>query len=234
MRRTMRVMLTDSGDTVRKFQSVMEKSGVPVGYLSATDRRNGYGKLMYFNIIADTAEYEKAKKACNDEGIGIYLCDDMEVACRLDCSNEFFDTVKGLANRARERHWAQVGGDREVLDFVKSVDSPEDLRVIRDYFGGYFSEREISFFDSRIDILEGKQEQVNEEMASNFRSLHCKVKDLRERAGMTVEQFACYFDIPLRTVKGWEKSGCCPHYLYALMEEKLRMKELLTGRKEEK
>ena len=48
-------------------------------------------------------------------------------------------------------------------------------------------------------------------------------KEIRENSGMSVAEFAKYFDIPYRTVKGWEdKTRKCPDYLLELMEYKLK------------
>ena len=47
-------------------------------------------------------------------------------------------------------------------------------------------------------------------------------KELRERSNMNVPKFAKYFNIPYRTVAGWEaETRSCPTYLLELMEYKL-------------
>lgn len=48
-------------------------------------------------------------------------------------------------------------------------------------------------------------------------------KELRERSGMSRQQFIEYFNIPYRTIQSWELGDRqCPEYLLALMEYKLR------------
>lgn len=48
-------------------------------------------------------------------------------------------------------------------------------------------------------------------------------KELRERSGMSRQQFIEYFNIPYRTIQSWELGDRqCPEYLLTLMEYKLR------------
>jgi DNA-binding transcriptional regulator YiaG len=59
------------------------------------------------------------------------------------------------------------------------------------------------------------------------------IKELRERSGMTRQQFAEYFGIAYRTVQNWELGSessngrQCPEYLLALMEYKLRNENII-------
>ena len=47
-------------------------------------------------------------------------------------------------------------------------------------------------------------------------------KELRERSGMTRQEFMEFFSIPYRTVQSWElEDRQCPKYLLDLMEYKL-------------
>lgn len=47
-------------------------------------------------------------------------------------------------------------------------------------------------------------------------------KELREASGMTCPRFAEYFEIPYRTVKGWDNGEReCPEYLMKLMKYRL-------------
>ena len=49
-----------------------------------------------------------------------------------------------------------------------------------------------------------------------------KVKELREKAGMTQKAFAEQFNIPLRSIENWEGGQRkCPDYLADLMAYKL-------------
>ena len=53
-------------------------------------------------------------------------------------------------------------------------------------------------------------------------------KDLRERSKMNVPKFAKYFNIPYRTVAGWEaETRTCPPYLLELMEYKLKKEGII-------
>ncbi len=58
-------------------------------------------------------------------------------------------------------------------------------------------------------------------------------KELRERSGMTRPKFAEYFEIPYRTVQGWELHGeskegrKCPDYLLKLLEYKLKQEAII-------
>ena len=48
-------------------------------------------------------------------------------------------------------------------------------------------------------------------------------KELRERTGMTRQEFMKYFGIPYRTVQSWELGDrSCPQYVLDLMEYKLK------------
>lgn len=47
-------------------------------------------------------------------------------------------------------------------------------------------------------------------------------KELRERSGMTRQEFMEYFGIPYRTIQSWELGDRkCPQYVLNLMEYKL-------------
>jgi DNA-binding transcriptional regulator YiaG len=47
-------------------------------------------------------------------------------------------------------------------------------------------------------------------------------KELRERSGMNMAEFAAYFEINYRTIQRWEYGERnCPDYLLRLMEYKL-------------
>jgi transcriptional regulator with XRE-family HTH domain len=49
------------------------------------------------------------------------------------------------------------------------------------------------------------------------------VKDLRERHGLTRQQFADLFCIPVRTVQSWELGErACPYYIFRMMDELLQ------------
>ena len=51
------------------------------------------------------------------------------------------------------------------------------------------------------------------------------VKELREAYGLTRQQLAELFCIPLRTVQSWELGErSCPVYLFLMMEELLEVK----------
>lgn len=223
MRRIMRVMFTEYDGSLKedRFRSVARETGIAASYQSSRDRRDGYGMLVYYNIIADTDEWKKLETACKKEGLNICLCDDMEIACKLDCTNEYFEFVMGMAKKARQRMERRLADEREILDFVKLEKDPEHLRIILDSFKGYFSDREQEFFRSRIDILEGRHNEIMDEMTSDFESLHCDVRDLMKKSGMDTVEFASYFQIPVRKVREWEEGGYCPKYLYLLIEEKL-------------
>lgn len=51
------------------------------------------------------------------------------------------------------------------------------------------------------------------------------IKKLREAYGLTRNQLADLFSIPLRTVQSWELGErSCPVYLFLMMEELLKVK----------
>lgn len=53
-------------------------------------------------------------------------------------------------------------------------------------------------------------------------------KELRERSGMNMTEFAAYFGINYRTVQRWEYGERqCPDYLLKLMKYKLEKEGLL-------
>lgn len=53
-------------------------------------------------------------------------------------------------------------------------------------------------------------------------------KELREESGMTVPEFARYFNINPRNVQRWEKGDReCPSYLLELMKYKLEKENLI-------
>ena len=57
-----------------------------------------------------------------------------------------------------------------------------------------------------------------------------KFKELRERSKMNVPAFAKYFNIPYRTVLGWEaETRSCPPYLLELMEYKLKKEGIIDN-----
>lgn len=54
-------------------------------------------------------------------------------------------------------------------------------------------------------------------------------KELREHSGMTFKAFSEYFNIPVRTLQGWEYGERkCPPYLLDLMEYKLRKENIIV------
>lgn len=54
------------------------------------------------------------------------------------------------------------------------------------------------------------------------------IKEMRERAQMSRDEFSEYFGIPKRTIENWEGGQSkCPEYLRKLIEYKLRNEELL-------
>lgn len=56
-----------------------------------------------------------------------------------------------------------------------------------------------------------------------------KFKELRERSEMSVSTFAKYFNIPYRTVLGWQaETRSCPPYLLELMEYKLKKEGIIN------
>lgn len=59
-----------------------------------------------------------------------------------------------------------------------------------------------------------------------------KFKELRERSEMSVSTFAKYFNIPYRTVLGWQaETRSCPPYLLELMEYKLKKEGIIDNEK---
>lgn len=58
-----------------------------------------------------------------------------------------------------------------------------------------------------------------------------KFKELRERSEMSVSTFAKYFNIPYRTVLGWQaETRSCPPYLLELMEYKLKKEGIIEDK----
>jgi DNA-binding transcriptional regulator YiaG len=56
------------------------------------------------------------------------------------------------------------------------------------------------------------------------------VKHLRERFGLTREQFCDAFCIPYRTLQSWELGlRCCPLYVFRMMEMLLELSERTGG-----
>lgn len=52
-------------------------------------------------------------------------------------------------------------------------------------------------------------------------------KELREKSGMNMTEFAKYFGIPYRTVQNWEMGERkCPEYLLELMRYKLEKEKI--------
>ncbi len=53
-------------------------------------------------------------------------------------------------------------------------------------------------------------------------------KELRERSGMTRQEFMEFFGIPYRTIQSWELGDRkCPQYVLDLMEYKLRKENII-------
>lgn len=58
-------------------------------------------------------------------------------------------------------------------------------------------------------------------------------KELRQKSGMTQQQFADYFEIPKRTVEDWERGARkCNAYLLDLMEYKLKKENIIVIEKD--
>ncbi len=95
-----------------------------------------------------------------------------------------------------------------------------------------------------IRLVDGKKSENGYTLANGYGEcaslktadlVFTKIKDLRRAAGFTQKEFADYFDLPLRTLQGWESEGRSspPDYLLKLFEYKLRNENLLTGEVEE-
>lgn len=55
-------------------------------------------------------------------------------------------------------------------------------------------------------------------------------KELRQRSGMNMSQFAKYFNIPYRTIQDWEyEKRKCPAYVLDLMQYKLENEQKNKG-----
>ena len=55
------------------------------------------------------------------------------------------------------------------------------------------------------------------------------LKELREQAKMSRNDFGEYFNIPYRTIQNWELGVReCPEYLLKLMEYKLKNEKLIS------
>ena len=53
-------------------------------------------------------------------------------------------------------------------------------------------------------------------------------KELRERSGMSRQEFMDYFGIPYRTIQSWELGDRkCPKYLLELMQYKLEHEKII-------
>lgn len=62
-----------------------------------------------------------------------------------------------------------------------------------------------------------------------------KIKDLREKTGMSRKEFCEYFDIPYRTVTEWERdTRHAPDYVVRLLEYYIRMENLLKKDEDDK
>lgn len=55
-------------------------------------------------------------------------------------------------------------------------------------------------------------------------------KELRQKSGMNMSQFAKYFNIPYRTIQDWEyEKRKCPPYVLNLMQYKLENEQKKKG-----
>lgn len=55
-------------------------------------------------------------------------------------------------------------------------------------------------------------------------------KELRESTGMSMTQYASYFNIPYRTIQDWEyEKRKCPDYVTELMQYKLKNEGLIKN-----
>ena len=56
-----------------------------------------------------------------------------------------------------------------------------------------------------------------------------KIKELRESTGMNRKEFCKYFEIPYRTVTGWERgTRKMPDYVLRLLAYKVKMDDLIV------
>lgn len=59
-----------------------------------------------------------------------------------------------------------------------------------------------------------------------------RIKEIRNRTGLSQSKFATYFGIPVKTVQQWERNGSVPpQYIPQMMERILDLEEQLKGRK---
>lgn len=78
--------------------------------------------------------------------------------------------------------------------------------------------------DAMEMLLDEEQAQFDEGLKKDY------IKLLRERSGMSQNQFAKYLNIPPSTLKKWEQGQReCPVYVVELIEYKLRNEKLIKG-----
>lgn len=57
-----------------------------------------------------------------------------------------------------------------------------------------------------------------------------EIRALRERYGLSREQFCVGFEIPYRTLQSWEVGArCCPVYVFRMIEKILELSERSGG-----
>lgn len=60
------------------------------------------------------------------------------------------------------------------------------------------------------------------------------IKEIRTETGMTMKEFAAYFDIPLRTFEAWEgNTRKMPPYVLRLMTYRLQVEKLIKNREQQ-
>lgn len=175
--------------------------------------------LYYFTIFSDTKHYLELKNIIGDK----LMTTDFADICNIADSDDNFEIkFKDLINLLSENQHLELKVNKEFLNFIKEIDNIELLNEIKNY-SGHMTPHQRKMLDDRIKIVDGNIDDVHEEFLDDMLSVHCDVKTLREKTGMTRREFCNYFEIPYRTVEDWEaKKSICSTYLFKLMEDKLK------------
>lgn len=174
--------------------------------------------LYYFYIISDTKGFNSLNNYMDGKIITTKYSDICNIA---DLDDEFEKQLSNCVELMKKSQNAMFKSNREFHNFIMPIKNVELLKALKN-FEVYMTDTQKRGLRDRIDILSNNRDVIDEEMTITIKSLHCDIKELREKTGMNRKEFANYFEIPYRTVEDWEnKKSTCSSYLYKLLEEKI-------------
>ena len=174
--------------------------------------------LYDFYIVSDTNGFNELNEYMDKRIITTGFADISNIA---DKDDKFEQDLKNCITLMEKASATVHKANTAFHEFIMPIKETKILNALQDY-SVHMNDTQKRTLRTRIAICSGEREKNDEEWIAEMLSVHCDVKELREKTGMNRKEFCKYFNIPYRTVEDWEnKKSTCAVYLFNLMKEKL-------------